>query len=147
MRHADAEEGSPDDERKLSERGEREARTAGAALAALGVSFDACVSSPKVRAVDTARLVCAELEGPEPEADDRLAGGSFDPDEVAAGHGEHVLLVGHDPDFSEAVQVATGARVQMKKTGLAAIEERELKLLLRPGELEAIAQVAAARST
>src|SRR5262245_55139459 len=56
LRHADAAAGSPDAERPLSERGEEQARDAGGALAALGVQLDACVSSPMVRAADTARL-------------------------------------------------------------------------------------------
>jgi phosphohistidine phosphatase len=64
LRHAHAGDGSPDAERQLSERGEAQARDAGEALAALGVHLDACVSSPKLRAADTARLVCEQLGGP-----------------------------------------------------------------------------------
>jgi phosphohistidine phosphatase len=61
LRHADAEDGSPDAERPLSAKGEQQARAVGAALAALGVELDACLASPRVRARDTARLVCASL--------------------------------------------------------------------------------------
>ena len=50
-----------------------------------------------------------------------------------------MLLVGHDPDFSAAVHSLTGARVRMKKGGLAGIERGELIVLLRPRELRAIA--------
>ena len=137
LRHGDAHDGSPDAERELSEKGREQSRTAGAALAALGVELDACLTSPKVRAVDTARLACESL-GVEPEEDPQLAGGDFDPWALAAGRGEHVLLVGHDPDFSNAVQSVTGARVSMKKGGLAGIERDELKVLLRPAELKRI---------
>ena len=42
-----------------------------------------------------------------------------------------MLLVGHDPDFSVAVRDLTGARTQLKKGGLAGIEGKELKVLLR----------------
>ena len=146
LRHAHANDGSPDAERRLSERGEKQARDAGAALAALGVKLDACVSSPKVRAADSARLVCEQLGGVEVQLDDRLAGGPFDPGEVARDYGEDVLLVGHDPDFSAAVHRTTGAQVRMKKCGLAAIAKGELVLLLRPAELSAIAAAAPARS-
>ena len=66
----------------------------------------ACLTSPKVRALDTARLACEAL-GIEPEVVEALRGGDFDPAELAAGRGE-VLLVGHEPDFSRAVQLATG---------------------------------------
>jgi phosphohistidine phosphatase len=140
LRHADAEDGSPDAERPLSEQGVRQARAAGAALKALGVELDACLTSPKVRARDTARLVCEPL-GVEPSEERALRGGPFDPVDVAAGHGESVLLVGHDPDFSMAVHDATGAQVRMPKSGLAAIDRGELKLLLRPKELEALARL------
>ncbi|MFL5868457.1 MAG: SixA phosphatase family protein [Thermoleophilaceae bacterium] len=144
LRHGHAEDGVPDAERPLSERGEAQSRDAGAALAALGIALDACVSSPKVRAADTARIVCEELGGIEVQLDDRLGGGPFDPSELAADYGEDVLLVGHDPDFSAAVHSATGAQVRMKKGGLAGIAKGELVLLLRPSELSAIAAAAPA---
>ena len=67
------------------------------------------------------------------------SGGPFDADELAAGLGDDVLLVGHDPDFSMAVHTLTGAQVRMKKGGLAGIDRGELKVLLRPAELEAMA--------
>jgi phosphohistidine phosphatase len=136
LRHGDAEEGTPDSDRKLTSKGERQSRAAGAALAALGVQLDACLASPKVRAAQTARLACEPL-GVEVKLESRLAGGTFDAEGLAAGLGE-VLLVGHDPDFSEAVGDMTGARVQMKKGGLAGVEKDELKVLMRPKELEAI---------
>ena len=50
LRHAEAEDGSPDSERPLTEKGRRQSEAAGAALAALGVGIDACLTSPKVRA-------------------------------------------------------------------------------------------------
>jgi phosphohistidine phosphatase len=137
LRHGDAEQGSPDAERKLTKEGERQGRVAGAALAKLGVRLDLCLTSPKVRAVETARLACERL-GVEVRMESRLAGGAFDPDVLVAGLGE-VLLVGHDPDFTHAVRDLTGARVQMKKGGLAGVEEGALKVLMRPAELEAIA--------
>ena len=144
LRHGDAEDGSPDAERPLTPKGEKQARAAGAALGALGVKLDACLTSPRVRAAETARLACASQEV-EPSTDDRLSGGPFDPLELALGLGAtpsrgtgEVLLVGHEPDFSEAIARATGARVKLKKGGLAAIDDRELHLLLRPRELKAI---------
>jgi phosphohistidine phosphatase len=134
LRHGEAADGSPDADRPLTERGEEQSRTAGAALAALGAPLDACLTSPKVRALDTAKLACEAL-GLEPREEQRLSSGPFDPTEVALGHGEHVLLVGHDPDFSMAIHTATGAQVRMKKGGLAGIDKGELKVLLRPAEL------------
>ena len=139
LRHGEAEDGSPDFERKLTKKGERQARDAGTALNALGIELDVCLSSPRVRARDTAVIACEEL-GAEVTLEEQLAGGRFDPLELAAGWGE-VLLVGHEPDFSDAIAELTGARVDMKKGGLAGVEDRELRVLLRPRETKAIATV------
>jgi phosphohistidine phosphatase len=138
LRHGDAAEGSPDAERPLTEKGKEQARAAGRALKTLGVKSAACLTSPKVRALDTARIACEEL-GIEPQLEPKLAGGPFEPEALAAGLGDDVLLVGHDPDFSMAVHSLTGAQVRMKKGGLAGIEKGELKVLLRPAETRAIA--------
>ena len=139
LRHGDAAEGSPDAERPLTDKGKEQARAAGRALKELGVKPAACLTSPKVRALDTARIVCEEL-GIEPQLEPKLAGGPFDPEALAAGLGDDVLLVGHDPDFSMAVHSLTGAQVRMKKGGLAGVEKGELKVLLRPDETRAIAK-------
>jgi phosphohistidine phosphatase len=138
LRHGDAEDGSPDEQRKLTKKGEKQARAAGAALAALGVEPAACISSPRVRAADTAKLACERLNT-EVELEDTLSGGPFDPQELAAGRDGDVILVGHEPDFSNAVQKLTGARVKLKKGGVAAVEDGELHLLLRPKDLSAMA--------
>ena len=139
LRHGEAADGNPDAERPLTKKGERQSRAAGAALKALGVEVAVCLTSPKVRAYDTARLACEPL-GAEPVHEPQLAGGPFDPEQLAAGLDEgDVLLVGHDPDFSMAVHDKTGAQVRLKKGGLAGIDKGELKVLLRPAELSAIA--------
>jgi phosphohistidine phosphatase len=138
LRHGDAEhETSEDAERRLTPKGERQSEAAGKALAALGAKVDACLSSPKVRADQTARIAGARL-GAEVEIAEALRGGDFDPLVLTAGRGD-VLLVGHEPDFSNAVAAVTGARVKLKKGGLAAIEDRELHWLLTPKQLRAIA--------
>ena len=140
LRHGEAADGSPDAERPLTDKGERQARAAGAALKALGVEPAVCLTSPKVRAYETARLACEPL-GVDPAHEPKLAGGPFDPEQLAAGLDEaDVLLVGHDPDFSMAVHSTTGAQVRLKKGGLAGVDKGELKVLLRPAELAAIAE-------
>jgi phosphohistidine phosphatase len=130
-------DGTPDDERPLTERGVIQAQDAGRALAALGVTIDACLSSPKVRAVQTAQLACAPL-GVEVNIDRRLAGEPFDAYDLAAGLGD-VLLVGHDPSFTLTLHDLTGAQARMRKGGLAGIAKGELVVLMRPSELSAIA--------
>ena len=136
LRHGDAAQGSPDAERPLTDKGRAQSRAAGAALKALGVEIDACLTSPKLRAVDTARIACEQLGDVEPRLEPKLAGGPFDAEALVAGLGDDVLLVGHDPDFSAAVQSLTGAQVRMKKGGLAGVEDGELIVLLRPRELK-----------
>lgn len=141
LRHGDAEDGSGDDAaRRLTPKGERQARDAGKALAAMGAEIDACLASPKVRAADTARLACEAL-ALEPETAIALRGGPFDSLSLAAGRGD-VLLVGHEPDFSGEVGRLTGARVKLRKGGLAIVDGSTLVALLRPRDLAALAETA-----
>jgi phosphohistidine phosphatase len=151
LRHGEAvpHDAKPDADRELTARGERQASAAGAALARLGIEFDACFTSPKVRARDTARLACASL-GVEPQEAPALANG-FDRDaahELLLGHDDDptVLAVGHEPSLSQVVLDLTGARVDFKKGGIAAIAleragraDGELIVLLRPREVESLA--------
>jgi phosphohistidine phosphatase len=139
LRHGDAEsgDGKPDAERELTDKGRKQSRNAGLALKALGISLDACLTSPKLRAKQTAELACEPL-GVEIELEERLAGGDFDPLKLAAGRGE-VMLVGHEPDFSGAVALVTGSRIKFKKGGVAAIDDHLLHLLLRPKDLKQLA--------
>jgi phosphohistidine phosphatase len=137
LRHGDAEAEAPDDaSRRLTDKGRRQSEAAGRALAALEIHIDECLTSPKVRAAETARIACEPL-GLEPVEAEALRGGDVDLDELAAGRGD-VLLVGHEPDFSRAIQLATGARVELKKGGLAGIDGHTLVTLLRPRQLKAI---------
>lgn len=137
LRHAEAADGHPDDERPLTERGIQQATDAGLALARLGVKLDACLSSPKLRALQTAQLACEPL-GVQVTVEPRLAGEPFDVHSLTAGL-DDVLLVGHDPSFSFTLHDLTGAQSRMRKGGLAGIHKGELVTLLRPTELAAIA--------
>jgi phosphohistidine phosphatase len=138
LRHGEAEDDAADDaSRKLTEKGRRQAEAAGKAMAALGVELDACLTSPKVRARDTAEVACREL-GVEAEETDALRGGEFDIADLAAGRGT-VLLVGHEPDMHRAIQAQTGGLVKLKKGGVVALDGRELHRVLKPTDLERIA--------
>lgn len=138
LRHGDAENGDGDDAaRRLTKKGETQSRNAGLAMAALDAGIQTCLASPRVRAHDTARLACEPL-GLEVEVRAELSGGDFDLEALAAGRGE-TLLVGHEPDFSRAVALTTGARVEFKKGGIAVVENGVLLRLLRPADLRAIA--------
>jgi len=138
LRHGDAEAGDGDDAaRDLTLRGERQAAAAGRALAVLKVKLDACLTSPKVRAERTARIACEGLDV-EVEVAVELAGGPIDAVRLTAGRGD-VLLVGHEPDFSEAIEELTSARAKLRKGGLACVEDGVLQALLRPGDLKSVA--------
>ena len=97
----------------------------GAFLAERGFAPDAIVTSPKLRARQTAELV-ADAIGIAVAVDDRL-GGPLDADDVndiveRAG-GTSVMLVGHDPDFSDLARTLTGTEyLPMKKGALARID-------------------------
>ena len=148
LRHGEAvpHDSKPDEARELTAVGENQATAAGQGLARLGVEFSACYTSPKVRALDTAKLACERL-GVEPE-EVRAVGDGFDRDDALAlldGHDNdaRVLVVGHEPDLSQIVHDLTGARVDFKKGGIAGVKVArgagELLVLLRPRELETLA--------
>jgi phosphohistidine phosphatase len=148
LRHGEAvpHESKPDFERELTPRGERQSIAAGEALARLGLEFVACYTSPLLRAAGTAELACKPLNVT-PEPRDALGKG-FDVDtarELLAEHddGARVLVIGHNPSFAQVVLDLTGARVDFKKGGVAAVRvspaSAELLALLRPRELESLA--------
>jgi phosphohistidine phosphatase len=127
----------PDAERPLSERGARQAESVGRALVRLDVRLDACLTSPKLRAVQTAQLACEPI-GVTPTVEPALSGEPFDVQSLIAGL-EDVMLVGHDPSFTLLVHDLTGAQARLRKGGLAGIAKGELVVLLRPAELASIA--------
>ncbi|MGC1166206.1 MAG: histidine phosphatase family protein [Solirubrobacterales bacterium] len=139
LRHGDADAGDGDDAaRQLTPKGERQARAAGKALFALQAEIESCLSSPKLRAAETAGLACEPL-GIEPDTVSELRGGDFDAPALAAGRGS-ILLVGHEPDFSNEVARLTGARAKLRKGGVAIVDGSTLLALLRPADLAAIAR-------
>jgi phosphohistidine phosphatase len=158
LRHAEAEPHGTraDAERRLTARGQAQARAAGAAIARLQDGFDAVLFSPKVRARETAQLA---VEGWSQGARAALSehaplAGGFDAalalealESAGAGAPARVLLVGHEPDLSNVVAGLTGAAVDLKKGGLAIVRldgaRGELVVLLRPRELALIAGVPA----
>ena len=139
LRHGDAEPEGPDGDaaRCLTVKGEAQAAAAGRAMAALGIEIDSCLTSPRVRARDTAEIACHSLTV-KPEIIESIGCGEYDTMELAAGRGE-MLLVGHEPVLSMEIARLTGASIKMKKGGLAILEPGLLRALLRPIELSAIA--------
>src|SRR6201992_2226353 len=123
LRHAEAEpHGSREDAaRRLTERGERQARAAGVAIAQLCAEFDAVLFSPNVRSTHTAMLASEAWEDPQRAALEEHAplAGNCDAHQALdamAGLGSEcrVMLVGHEPDLSRLAGALTGARLDLK---------------------------------
>ena len=130
LRHADA--GDPyawkgdDAVRPLSGKGRRQAERLGAHLAGIGFQVEVILSSPKIRAHETASLVGGPI-GAKPELDDRL-GGALSIElvqKMLAGRDPvaSAMLVGHDPDFSELLAELIGIdELPMRKGALARLD-------------------------
>jgi len=135
LRHADAGDpekwDGPDAARPLSEKGRKQTKRLAAHLAALGFTADAIITSPKLRAMQTAEIVGGEIGAPVTD-DDRLAG-SLDPATINdilsdAGDPDSAIIVGHDPDFSDQLSELCGTDLAMRKGAFARIEiERPLQ--------------------
>jgi phosphohistidine phosphatase len=121
VRHAEAAPGDPDELRPLTAEGRATARTLGERLAARHP--DAVVSSPLLRARETADAI-ARSAGLETHTDDRLAPGATieSLSAVAAGQGETIVVVGHQPDCSEIVFALTGAEVRFPTGSVHEVE-------------------------
>ena len=117
-----------DSERPLTVEGKKRMQREAAAIRTLDLPLDVIISSPLVRAAQTAEIV-AKARGSSARlvTDGRLAPG-FGPRHLAAIVAEHrgaggLMLVGHEPDFSETIsQVTGGGRLAMKKGALAYVE-------------------------
>ncbi len=126
LRHAHA--GDPlkwhddDAQRPLSKKGRRQAEQLGEFLAAHDVRPAALLTSPKLRALETAQLVGVAI-GCTPVIDERLGGPLrlATLSRIVADAGRQSLaVVGHDPDFSELAAQLIGADELSLRKGAAA---------------------------
>jgi phosphohistidine phosphatase len=121
----------PDEQRPLSSKGKRQSERLGRFLSVMGFKPAAVITSPKLRASQTAEIVADRLDL-SVAADDDLAGplslSTIEAILDRAGRPASVVLVGHDPDFSELLGELIGSQnVPMKKGALARIDaERPL---------------------
>jgi phosphohistidine phosphatase len=106
VRHAEAAPGDPDELRALTPAGHEQARRLGEQLRADGVHPDAVLTSPLLRARETA----ADLGLGDPEPLDELAPGATAEAVKAAiaGRGETVVVVGHQPDCGRIAAALRG---------------------------------------
>ncbi len=122
VRHAKAAPGDPDELRALTPEGREQARLLAERL--VDERPDAVVTSPLLRARETAEVL-ARACGLEAEPDELLAPGatSADARQAAAGRGERVVLVGHQPDFGRIAAALTGGEEPPFPTaGMAVID-------------------------
>ena len=156
LRHGVAEEVGPegtDGSRRLTPGGRRKLRAAAAGVRGLGVAFDAILTSPLVRAGETAAIVAEALRNqPVPRELAALEPGVAPVETVRAlrafARHEHVAIVGHEPGLSGVVALLLtgspdGLRLVLKKGGLVALEVRDpgrgrgatLRCMLTPRQL------------
>ena len=121
VRHAEASPGDPDELRTLTPAGHEQARRLGAQLRADGIQPDAVLTSPLLRARETA----AGLELGRPVPLDELSPGATAEDVKAAiaGRGETVVVVGHQPDCSRITAALRGGAEPPFPTASAQIIE------------------------
>jgi phosphohistidine phosphatase len=124
VRHAEAEPGEPDDLRTLTQHGRRQAQELGERFAKHGIAPDAILSSPLLRARQTAEGIAAGV-GLTAEPDERLAPGATADDVRAAvaGRGETVVVVGHQPDCGQiAAAIGGGPAPEFPAGGVRELE-------------------------
>jgi phosphohistidine phosphatase len=131
LRHGlagDRDEWTGDDfKRPLTEEGkERMAREA-ATIARLGLDLDLILTSPLVRAYQTAEIVAQELNLVDKLVKDERLGLDFGPEKLALilqtySIASALMLVGHEPSFSETIgDLIGGGSVECKKGSLARV--------------------------
>jgi phosphohistidine phosphatase len=124
-----------DDERPLTKRGKKEMREVASFLARLKVRPDLIVTSPLPRAAQTAEIAAEELKI-KLRNDELLAPGFGMPElrKVWKRHrAKSLMVVGHEPDFTNVISKLTGASLKLSKAGVALLdvdpESEEAKLL------------------
>jgi phosphohistidine phosphatase len=124
-----------DDERPLTKRGKKQMRDAAKFLDCLKVRPDLIVTSPLPRAAQTAEIAADYLKA-KLRKDELLAPG-FGPSKLRTVLKRHrakvLMLVGHEPDFTQVISELTGASLKLSKAGVALLdvdpESEEGKLL------------------
>lgn len=130
---------SDDAKRPLTGEGKEKMERAATTIAHWGLDPDLIISSPYDRAYQTAEILARKLEMPDKLLkDDRLVPG-FGVDQLAILVAAYpkataLVLVGHEPDFSETIsRLIGGGRIVVKKGALACVDLPDPKTL--KGEL------------
>jgi phosphohistidine phosphatase len=123
VRHAEAESGEPDELRSLTDEGRAQAQALGRRLRGEGIVADAVLTSPLLRARETA----AALGLGEPEAHEALRPGATADGvrEAVQGRGETVVIVGHQPDCGQiAAALGDGTEPRFPPAGVHMVDLR-----------------------
>ncbi len=131
LRHGKAADSHPEGDfsRPLVEKGRVQARRAAKLLKSAGALPDIVLTSPLIRARQTAEEFCQTAQIPGATLQGWLASG-MNPEnalkELAAFHDfKCVAIVGHEPDFSQLIQRilgAAGGSIEVKKGAVACLE-------------------------
>jgi phosphohistidine phosphatase len=124
----------PDTERPLTPKGVKKSHDAAMGLLALGIKPDAVLTSPWLRAVQTAEIFCEVIGFPSNKIirTDSLKGTSTPTEllrELAKMKSKEVMCFGHEPHLHLVIgQVLhTGARItELKKAGAACLDLERL---------------------
>jgi phosphohistidine phosphatase len=130
LRHGPAEDAATwrgtDFDRPLTPQGRKRIAREAKTIAALDLGLAAIVTSPFVRAKETAEIVAGELKL-KALPDERIAPG-FSVERLAAilrdrASAEAIMLVGHEPSMSETIAnlIGGGATIDFKKGSLACV--------------------------
>lgn len=114
----------PDDERPLTKQGRREMERVGQFLGALDPSITLMLSSPLPRALQTAEIAAEHLRvqlKKEPALGNGLTVAKLRAMLARQKEG-NLMLVGHEPDFSEVIRELTGGKVKVAKASIAVVE-------------------------
>ncbi|HKU67300.1 MAG TPA: phosphohistidine phosphatase SixA [Candidatus Baltobacteraceae bacterium] len=117
-----------DAERPLTDEGRKSMEREAKALANLNLAPDVILTSPLVRAKQTAEIVAGRLHRDDRVIEDVHLAEAFDVNVLGQllrkhGDAQAVMLVGHEPDFSRTIgELTGGARVDLKKGGLARVD-------------------------
>jgi phosphohistidine phosphatase len=117
-----------DADRPLTDKGRELTQQVARRLAATGLTVDAVVTSPYVRALQTAEIVAEALGVATPLEQEELLRPGFDLEglgKVLRRHGDvqRLMLVGHESDFSSAIgQLVGAADLVLRKSGIAMVE-------------------------
>ena len=128
IRHATAEAsgGSPDADRCLTAKGREEARRVGIALRKLGNTVEVILSSPAVRAFETAGLIASELNPNPPVEKRELLYGAGGPQDhlrlLDPFPGRSVALVGHMPDVGQLVATVTRTSISFRPSAVCCVD-------------------------